>query len=208
MNIALINVKIYMYVKIKGDVKLSTVKILHCADIHIGASESFLGANAENRRRETLLTFERIVELCRENGVQVLAIAGDLFDSNSVEKSFTDAVFQKIATIPEVKVIFAAGNHDPLNAQSPFVKYKVPENFYILGTNETVLTFNDIKLRVYGRSFETAFLKGVSAITNKPKEDDFINLLVQHGELKSDLDSRYNAITREFILSSKMDYIA
>lgn len=187
---------------------MNTVKILHCADIHIGASLSFLGAAAENRRRETLLTFEKIVDLCNYNNVQVLAIAGDLFDSDSVEKSFVDAVFQKIASVPNIKVIFAAGNHDPLNSQSPFVKYRTPENLYILGVNETVFTFSDINLRVYGRSFETAFLNGKPSPDIKPQNDGFINLMVQHGELKSDLESEYNSITREFILSSGMDYIA
>lgn len=187
---------------------MNTVKILHCADIHIGAAESFLGAAAESRRYETLLTFERIVDLCISNGVQVLAIAGDLFDSNSVENSFIEAVLDKISNAKDLKVIFAAGNHDPLNPQSPFLKYKLPENLYVLGVNEDVLTLPELKLRVYGRSFETAFLEGKRAPDIIPEDDSLINLMIQHGELKSDLDSKYNAITREFILSSKMDYIA
>ena len=36
---------------------MDTVKILHCADVHIGAEESFLGEKSYSRRRETLLTF-------------------------------------------------------------------------------------------------------------------------------------------------------
>jgi DNA repair exonuclease SbcCD nuclease subunit len=77
-----------------------------------------------------------------------------------------------------------------------------------LGTNETVFTFKELGLKVYGRSFETAFLEGVSTPKLKGDDDEFINLLIHHGELKSDLDSRYNAITKDFITSSKMDYIA
>ena len=42
---------------------MNTVKILHCADIHIGARESFLGPLAAERRAETLITFERIIDL-------------------------------------------------------------------------------------------------------------------------------------------------
>ena len=45
---------------------MDTVKILHCADLHIGAQESFLGEKSLSRRLETLLTFERIIELARE----------------------------------------------------------------------------------------------------------------------------------------------
>ena len=44
-----------------GVLDMKSVKILHCADIHIGAAESFLKNNAESRRIETLLTFEKII---------------------------------------------------------------------------------------------------------------------------------------------------
>ena len=186
---------------------MKTVKILHCADIHIGAAESFLGAAAERRRLETLLTFERIVDLSVSENVDILAVAGDLFDSNFIEPSYFEAVINKIENCAPVKVIFAAGNHDPLNSSSPFLKYKLPENLYILGAYGAPLTFEDLSLRVFGRSFETAFLKGLSAPAVIP-DDDYINLCVQHGDLTSDLDSKYNAITKEFIKNSKMDYIA
>jgi len=187
---------------------MDTVKILHCADIHIGAAESFLGTLAESRRRETLLTFERIVDLCLESDVKVLAIAGDLFDSNLVEKSLVDAVFTKIAAAPQLKVIFAAGNHDPLNPQSPFVKYPIPKNLHILSNTESVISFPELNLNVYGRSFETAYLSGKETPDIIPKNNNTINLMIQHGELKSDLESKYNSITKSFILDSKMDYIA
>ena len=51
---------------------MNSVKILHCADIHIGARESFLGANSESRRFETLITFERIIDTALENDVKII----------------------------------------------------------------------------------------------------------------------------------------
>lgn len=186
---------------------MKTVKILHCADIHIGAAESFLGANAEARRYETLITFERIVDLAAESGVQVIAVAGDLFDSNRIEQRFVEAVLNKIRQAKPIKVVFAAGNHDPLSADSPFLREDLPDNLYILGVRDEFITFEDINLKVYGRSFESAFLKGEEAFTLSP-DSEYINLLVQHGELKSDLNSDYNAITPRFVKASKMDYIA
>ena len=98
---------------------MNTVKILHCADVHIGAAESSLGTLAESRRAETLITFEKIINLAKESQVNVLLIAGDLFNSNNVDKSFADRVFKCFASIPDVKIVYAAGNHDPLNADSP-----------------------------------------------------------------------------------------
>ena len=113
----------------------------------------------------------------------------------------------KIREAAPIKVVFAAGNHDPLNAQSPFLKEELPQNLYILGTKDEEITFEELKLKVYGRSFESAFLKGEEAFS-LPTNNDYINLLVQHGELKSDLNSEYNAITPKFVKNSGMDYIA
>ena len=186
---------------------MEKIKILHTADVHIGAAESFLGKDSDTRRFETLITFERIIETAKKENVAVIALAGDIFDSNGIETRFIEAVFGSIAKAAPIKVIFSAGNHDPLNADSPFLKYDLPENLYVLGVKDECITFEDIKLKVYGRSFENVYLKGEEEFTVKTS-DDYINLMVQHGELKSDLNSDYNAITPKFVKNSGMDYIA
>ena len=186
---------------------MEKIKILHTADIHIGAAESFLGADADARRFETLITFEKIIDLAITEKVDLIAIAGDLFDSNTVEERFITAVFEKIKTAAPIKVIFAAGNHDPLNADSPFLNRSLPENLYVLGINDECITFDDIGAKVYGRSFEHSYLQGEESLSIKADEN-YINILVQHSELKSDLNSDYNAITPKFVKNSGMDYIA
>lgn len=185
---------------------MKTVKILHCADIHIGAAESFLKTAADSRRMETLLTFEKIIDLAAEQGVDIIAIAGDLFDSNTLPERFVDAVFSKIAA-SGIKTVFAAGNHDPLDADSPFLTKSTPENLYILGAKNECITFEELSLKVYGRSFDSTFLKGEAAFSLET-DQNYINLLVQHGDLCSDLSSQYNAITPAFVKNSGMDYIA
>ena len=187
---------------------MNTVKIIHCADIHIGSADTSLGLLAQKRRLETLITFERIIDTAKENSTQIIALAGDLFDSNDIERSLSDAVFDKIASVPEIKFVFAAGNHDPLDSCSPFLKRQLPENLHILKTTDSYITFDDIKVRVYGKSFENCYLKGNENFSITPPLDDYINLMVIHGELKSDLSSNYNAITPTFVKTCAMDYIA
>lgn len=187
---------------------MNTVKILHCADIHIGAALSFLGENAAQRRYETLLTFERIIDTAAFEGVQIIAAAGDIFDSNGVEDGFVNAVFEKIASVSEIKIVLALGNHDPLSADSPFKNRELPQNLFVLGAKDECVVFDDIKTRVYGRSFDDVYLKGEERFSITPPEDEYINLMVLHGDLKSDLNSNYNSVTAGFIKSSGMDYIA
>ncbi len=186
---------------------MNSVKILHCADIHIGAAESFLGQRAESRKAETLITFEKIVNLAKENNVDILLIAGDLFNSNSVEKAFVDAVFNSFAQIPDIKIVYAAGNHDPLNAESPFKKYPLPNNLFVLDTKDCFVEFAELNTRVYGKSFKEVYMRGVERFS-LTDDSDYINLMCIHGELRSDLGSDYNSITSDFIKDSGMDYIA
>ena len=186
---------------------MGTIKLLHTADIHIGAAESFLGFSADKRRLETLLTFEKNIDLAKDEKVDIIAISGDLFDSNQIEDRFIDAVFEKIAKAAPIKVVFAAGNHDPLTADSPFFSKVVPQNLYVLETSNGCISFEDIGLKVYGRSFDGSYLKGEAEFGIKA-DNDYICLMVQHGELKSDLNSDYNSITPNFIKTSMMDYIA
>ena len=186
---------------------MKTVKILHTADVHIGAQESFLGTFADKRRYETLITFEKIFDLAKSENVDILLTAGDLFDSNSIEERFVDAAFSKIETANDLKVVYCAGNHDPLDETSPFTQRQLPDNLYVLATKDQCITFEELKVKVYGRSFERAFLKGEEKFTLEA-DSEYINILLQHGELKSDLNSEYNSITPKFVKDCKMDYIA
>lgn len=189
---------------------LKSVKILHCADVHIGALENFLGEKAVSRRFETLSTFEKIIDTAAEKGSELLLIAGDLFDSDSVEDSLVRPVLGKIASVPQIKVIYAAGNHDPLNINSPFnnKKYALPQNLFVLGTEDDCKNFEELGVRVYGRSFESVYMQGRERFSLSVPDDDFVNIMVLHGELRSDLNSNYNSVTREFIERCGIDYIA
>ena len=175
---------------------MNSVKILHCADIHIGAALSYLGETAAQRKYETLLTFERIIDTAVTEGVKIIAAAGDIFDSNTVEDSFVNAVFEKIASGPEIKVVLALGNHDPLSSQSPFKNRELPKNLFVLGAKDECITFDDV------------YLKGEEGFSITPEKDGYVNLMVLHGELRSDLNSNYNSVTANFIKESGMDYIA
>ena len=186
---------------------MNTVKILHCADLHIGAPSYLPGEKGQSRRADALITFENIIELCRGHNVDIMLIAGDLFASNSVEHFSVTRVLDCISSLENTKVVFSAGNHDPLNFESPFKSLRLPDNFHILPVSDSFVSFDDLKARVYGRSFSDVYTKGENrfSITTEP---DFINIMCQHGELKSDLSSNYNSITPEFIENSGMDYIA
>ena len=184
------------------------VKILHCADIHIGASVSYLGTSAAKRRAETLLTFERIINAARENTVELLLIAGDLFDSNKIDSSLIDGVFEAIESLSPTPVVVAVGNHDPLTSDSPFITRKLPNNLHVLGTEDECFTLEKLGVRIYGKSFAGMYMQGKSSFSLTPPNDDIINIMLLHGDTSGDQSSDYNGISSGFMASSGMDYIA
>ena len=186
---------------------METVRILHCADLHIGTGVAGLGEKGLSRKHEALLTFENIINLAREHEVKILLIAGDLLSSNQVSVQTVKRILECVAAIPETKVVFAAGNHDPVNSQSPFSVLALPDNFYVLPAEDSCFEFKELGVCVFGRSFSEVYLKGESRFSLAPREN-FINILCQHGEVKSDFSSNYNSLTAEFIDNCGMDYIA
>ena len=180
------------------------IKFLHCADVHIGASGGFVGAAAEKRRYETLLTFERILSLGREKNVDFILIAGDLFDSNRVQPELVDGVFRAVSGCG-LPVIAVAGNHDPLSADSPFRRGDIPKNLFVFGGEDGSVSIPGIPARVFGRSFTGVYLEGESEFPLSPAADCY-NILLLHGDTSG--SGEYNPITPAFIEKCGMDYLA
>ena len=181
------------------------MKILHTADLHIGAELSYLDLNGEARRYEVLAVFKRITEICKSEGVEVCLIAGDLFDSNSAAKAFFGPVRDYISDATDTKFLYVAGNHDPLDASSPFLNERLPENLTVFGTEYETVIFEDLNLRVTGRSFSHSQMQYKS--TEPMPEDEYINIMLMHCDFAA-AGSIYNPITAENVMSSGADYFA
>ncbi|MCQ2455049.1 MAG: DNA repair exonuclease [Clostridia bacterium] len=180
------------------------IKILHLADLHIGANESFLGEKASGRRIEALLTFERAVDIAKEEGVELFLIAGDLLDSNKIENSFISRITDKISSVPEIKFVISFGNHDPLNSESPFLKIKTPKNLIIMPTVDSVFEIKE-GVKVYGRSFSETLESGSDRFSIEA-DGETVNIMCIHGCFG--ISGEHNPISDNFVITSGMDYIA
>ena len=187
---------------------MNSVRILHTADWHLGKEHSYLGAKGEQRKQEVLLTVKSAISLCEKENVDLLLIAGDMFESNRAAKLFADEVLNCFAELTRTKVLIALGNHDPLTADSPFKNKTLPPNVFVFPENDSVFPFPELGCRVYGRSFSSVYSQGEERFFLTVPADDKVNILLLHGETKSDLSSPYFSVTKTFIEESKMDYIA
>lgn len=181
---------------------------MHIADTHIGSDCSFLGAKADERSTEILMSFEKAADICNDEKIELMLLCGDLFDSNSIEENILNTVFDKIAALENTKVVFAAGNHDPLTADSPFLNRKLPDNLFVLKGADDCIVFEELKTKVYGSSFTGVYKEGKNRFSVLPEDDGYIHLMALHADASQSLSGNYNPITAEFITKSGMDYIA
>jgi len=91
------------------------MRILHTADLQIGARFLRFGPKAGVLREARLETLGRILDLGREKSVDAILIAGDLFESNQIADPLVEKVFGVLAEHPGIPIIILPGNHDPLD---------------------------------------------------------------------------------------------
>ena len=90
------------------------MKIIHCSDIHL---DSKMEANldkdkAKQRKNEILLSFKNMVQFASEDKVEIIIIAGDLFDKNKISVKAKNIVKDTIKANPNIEFIYLKGNHD------------------------------------------------------------------------------------------------
>lgn len=90
------------------------IRVLHLADVHIGASMSAFGDAAESRRRSLLEEFRRLPERAHAEDAHAVLVAGDLFDRPEPDAESRAAVAETFARIVESgrHVFVVPGNHD------------------------------------------------------------------------------------------------
>lgn len=182
---------------------------VHTADIHFDTPfrAGFTPKQAELRRKEVMQTFLRICEQAKEK--DVLLVAGDLFDGRFVSDETLAFVRRCFAQIPHTHVFLAAGNHDPLTADSPYLQVKWSENVHVFGTEMEYVDIPQKKVRVHGRSFSQTHETQSLLTPLQLAGDGWNNLLLLHGEVvATGGESSYNPLEKQALQASGVDYAA
>ncbi len=134
------------------------MKIIHTADVHLDRcfAGSGLPSGFGNRRRQSLRdVFHAIVQRAGEWPADALLIAGDLFEADRVSRDTVAFIEAELASIPNVAVYIAPGNHDPFTPQSPYAQEAWPHNVHIFsGPEWTSHRMKDGPLTVHGFAFD------------------------------------------------------
>ena len=185
-----------------------SIKILHAADFHLDSA--FAGLDSEEaklRRRESRQLLERLSNYVNQQGVDVVLLAGDLFDSAATYRETIEQLIGALGSMA-ARVFIAPGNHDFYAARSPYATLQWPDNVHIFQTREIErVELPELGCAVYGAAFtgpeqQTSLLDGFAA-----PDDGLTHLMVLHGDMNA-AEARYNPVTREQIAASNLDYLA
>ncbi|MFA0832592.1 MAG: exonuclease SbcCD subunit D [Methanobacterium formicicum] len=91
------------------------MKFLHTADWHLGMKYSQLQDKAEKARQIRIKSVQKVLDHAAD--VDFILVAGDLFDSNNVDKQLLNIV-SKMFQRTTAPIYIIPGNHDPLTLDS------------------------------------------------------------------------------------------
>ncbi len=157
----------------------------------------------ESRRDEQKKCFKQVIDFIKDNKINYLFVAGDLFESQTVRKATVSYVKSLFNEINFCKIFITPGNHDPLIKGSPYYDNDWPENVKIF-SNE-IEKIEEDEFNIYGYGFNDYEM--ISDELSKVKLDNSkINFFITHGDLYT--KTKYNPINLKELESKKFDYIA
>ena len=185
------------------------IRVLHTGDLHLDSPFRGLSAEkAQTRREEQRGLLDKIAALTEERGIDVVLIAGDLFDGDGVYYETTRMLAEVFGRM-KARIFIAPGNHDPYSDFSPYASVRWPDHVHIFHSDyfERV-ELPELNAVVYGNAFTSKYRDTSPLEHFKPDYDEGLTrLMVFHGDLNA-VKSRYGAVTAEQIAATGMDYAA
>jgi exonuclease SbcD len=98
------------------------LRLLHTADVHLGARHADLGEQAAAQRERQFAAFAAAIDLAIAEKVDVVLVAGDLFDSNTQPRRSVERVAAELRRLVAAKIrtVIIPGTHDVYDRSSLF----------------------------------------------------------------------------------------
>ena len=170
------------------------MKFIHTGDIHWGMYPDASKPWGKERAQAIKDTFRAIIHKANELEADCLFISGDLFHRQPLMKDLKEVDYL-FSTIPSVKVIIIAGNHDRIRDNSALLSFSWSPNVtFIMDENLTSVYFEDINTEVYGFSYHMAEIKAPLLEDIQVPLNNRIQILMAHGGDSAHLPISFNSL--------------
>ncbi|MFR2156874.1 MAG: metallophosphoesterase family protein [Evtepia gabavorous] len=178
---------------------------LHAADFHLDSPFHALPPEqAAERRQEQRQLLTRLADTARQAQVDLVFLAGDLFDGQRARAETVQALDQVLEEL-EAEVFLSPGNHDPYSPTSPYGKFPWPDHVHLHPGRPGP----GGGAPVGGGGLRQCLLPPLldSPWPLPRQEEDLAAFGCFHGDLSS-AHSRYGPITHNEIAASGLHYLA
>lgn len=199
------------------------LRVLHTADVHLGARHADLGTAAASQRERQFAAFRASVDLALAEKVDLFLVAGDLFDSNTQPRRSVERVAGELARLAQARVrsVIIPGTHDVYDRSSIYRAYDLavlagtrPEDHMVsvLTPERPWIHFAACDVVVHGPVFATkraphSPLRDLAAVETPPATWT-IGLLHAALNIPGRTDHDEVVITTDEIAASGLDYLA
>ena len=153
--------------------------------------------------REIFQSFHKIIDICNEQEVDLLLIAGDLFHRQPLIRELKETSYY-LDKLIKTQVVIIAGNHDYISDRSNYTGFDWGEKVHMLyEPSLDSIYLEDINTEIYGLSYHTRFITDPLYDTVHPGCEERINILLAHGGNEKDIP-----IDKKALLGNGFDYIA
>jgi DNA repair exonuclease SbcCD nuclease subunit len=156
------------------------LRLLHFADLHLNrsfASEKLYGSGAQQRRDDLRAALQRIIERARDEKVDLITCAGDLFEQETITRE-TITFLQQTLAAADIPILIAPGHADPAVSGSPYRYLRWPSNVTV-ASHEELRPYRYSNVEIWASGFMR------SEVTEAPLRDfprlaEGIHLFLQH----------------------------
>ncbi len=136
---------------------MAGVRLLHTADVHLGAPFGFLGPRGREHRSQVRATFSRVVDLALTSQVDALLVAGDLFDDAYAHAGTVGEVLYQLGRLDAegIWTLLVPGTHDRLQPGGVYDSREftaLPHLHVFREPEMTPFLLEELDLAVYGRA--------------------------------------------------------
>jgi exonuclease SbcD len=142
------------------------LRLLHTADVHLGARHADLGEQAASQRERQFRAFTATIDLALAEKVDLVLIAGDLFDSNTQPRRSVERVAAELKrlALASIRTVILPGTHDVYDRASIYRAFDVaalagvtPESemIVVLTPDQPEIDYPILDVVIHGRLFAT-----------------------------------------------------
>lgn len=186
------------------------MKFVHIADMHFDVPFTTLNKKelGNIRRLDQRKALKKVVDYIKQNNIQYLFIAGDLYEHEYVKQSTIEYINNLFKEIGNTKIYIIPGNHDPILKNSYYSKFKWNKNVHIFSTN--IEKIQEDEVDIYGFGFDNFYMKESKYQDLQIENKEKINILITHGSLEggTSTDMEYNPMNKIKLNNLGFDYIA